>query len=305
MALAVSALTVSSVPGVSLADELSRSSKATADLRRYHDRSEYKAFAVSITLNAWGWGFGYGTRRGAERRAIRECEVRGVKCLIYAVGDSIVWDSARARKERETIVSSQSRTGAIWRYYDDDPGHGVPVSVPDNAPSIISDYHARRGVLGNIRGRCARCRPRHGGIDIIGETGTPVLAAGDGTVITSAFRPIGGKSVRIRHRDPASGRSIVTSYIHLDEIWVDAGERVTRGQEIGTIGVTGSGTTPQRAHLHFEVEGANPHEFWHDGPGRIACYDESRDFAGGGFALTYPVYCQVGERPREIGAGGR
>lgn len=77
--------------------------------------------------------------------------------------------------------------------------------------------------------------------------GTALLAADSGTVI---FAQVGwngayGNMVKIRH---ANG--IVTLYAHMDAIYVSEGQRVSRGQQIGTVGNSGRSTGP---HLHFEV----------------------------------------------------
>lgn len=77
--------------------------------------------------------------------------------------------------------------------------------------------------------------------------GTSLLAADSGTVI---FAQVGwnggyGNMVKIRH---ANG--IVTLYAHMQGVYVSEGQRVSRGQQIGTVGNTGASEGP---HLHFEV----------------------------------------------------
>jgi hypothetical protein len=92
----------------------------------------------------------------------------------------------------------------------------------------------------------------HGGIDIAGGApnggrGTPIYAVNSGKVFAvNPNSPSAGKLVWIDH--PGGWR---TKYVHLDSILVNAGQDVTRGQVIGTMGNTGnsSGT-----HLHFRVE---------------------------------------------------
>ncbi len=100
----------------------------------------------------------------------------------------------------------------------------------------------------------------HTGIDIPGDIGTPILAAGAGTVIYaghSAYRggenydddPY-GKSVIIRHDFSYQGQALYTLYAHMDEIQVSTGQHVSSGDQIGLMGDTGKTTGP---HLHFEV----------------------------------------------------
>ncbi len=100
----------------------------------------------------------------------------------------------------------------------------------------------------------------HTGIDIPGDIGTPILAAGDGKVIYSGqgvyrggqniFDDPYGKAIVIEHSFKYRGEALYTLYAHLDEILVQAGESVQVGQKIGLMGTTGKTTGP---HLHFEV----------------------------------------------------
>lgn len=88
-------------------------------------------------------------------------------------------------------------------------------------------------------------RAPHTGTDYAAPKGTPVLASNDGRVALVADFFFPGRLVVLDH-----GLGVYTMYFHLDQIGVTAGERVTRGQPIGTIGATGRATGP---HLHFGV----------------------------------------------------
>lgn len=92
----------------------------------------------------------------------------------------------------------------------------------------------------------------HGGIDIVrsggGSTGTPVVAAASGRVVTAISGYSGyGHTVVIDH-----GNGLRTRYAHMQagSLNVRVGQYVYAGQQIGRIGSTGNVTGP---HLHFEV----------------------------------------------------
>ena len=89
----------------------------------------------------------------------------------------------------------------------------------------------------------------HDGLDISVAFGTVVTAPADG-VVTFADRDSGyGKLLKINH-----GYGYTTMYGHLDRFLVKEGSRVTRGEPIGKVGMSGRTTGP---HLHYEV--------WKDG----------------------------------------
>ena len=91
-------------------------------------------------------------------------------------------------------------------------------------------------------------------VDIGGmEKGTPVYAAGKGTVKEAGFNAQYGNFVRVYH-----GRGQETFYAHCASLLVKTGDAVELGQTIATVGNTGQSTGP---HLHFEVK-ANG--LWHD-----------------------------------------
>jgi len=102
----------------------------------------------------------------------------------------------------------------------------------------------RHPVLGYAR--------RHEGTDYAADPGTPVIAAGDGTVESAGWSGGYGNLIVVRHRN-----GIATRYGHLRGFatGVRSGARVSQGQVIGYVGSTGLSTGP---HLHYEfrVNGA-------------------------------------------------
>ena len=96
---------------------------------------------------------------------------------------------------------------------------------------VISEYGLRNG------------RP-HKGIDLGAKTGTPIFAVADGTVVYSGVQGSYGNVIVIEHPD-----FVMTVYAHNEKNFVSVNDKVTQGQQIGTVGSTGNA---QGSHLHFE-----------------------------------------------------
>ncbi len=108
---------------------------------------------------------------------------------------------------------------------------------PCDRPKGISSYYGWRDLYG---------KPDfHLGIDIPDEPGSPIWAADGGEVVWAGNTPSYGNSVRIQHAD-----GVMTVYAHLDTMSVRVGDKVYKGQNVGTMGRTGVATGN---HLHFEV----------------------------------------------------
>jgi len=86
----------------------------------------------------------------------------------------------------------------------------------------------------------------HDGLDFIATVGTPIFATGNGRVErTERGRSGYGNEIIISH-----GFGYKTLYAHCHTILVKPGQKVVRGEQIGTVGSTGLSTAP---HLHYEV----------------------------------------------------
>jgi murein DD-endopeptidase MepM/ murein hydrolase activator NlpD len=85
----------------------------------------------------------------------------------------------------------------------------------------------------------------HKGLDICVPPGTPVVATADGVVSFSGTESEYGRLICVDH-----GHGFSTAYGHLHKLQVQVGDRVTKGQVIGTVGLSGNSTGP---HVHYEV----------------------------------------------------
>jgi murein DD-endopeptidase MepM/ murein hydrolase activator NlpD len=143
----------------------------------------------------------------------------------------------------------------------------IPPPVPANPPAAPAggDFGASGGrMLWPVRGVITSDfgqKPgglQNDGINIAAPRGTPFRAAESGVVIYAGNELRGfGNLLLLRHES-----GIVTAYAHADELLVQRGDQVRRGQTIGRVGATGNVTTPQ---LHFEVRrgarAVNPIDF--------------------------------------------
>ncbi len=85
----------------------------------------------------------------------------------------------------------------------------------------------------------------HNGIDLAASSGTPIYAAGPGTVTYVGWYGTGGNSVIISH-----GNGVQTIYMHQSQTAATVGTYVQAGDLIGYVGTTGLSTGP---HLHFQL----------------------------------------------------
>ena len=90
-----------------------------------------------------------------------------------------------------------------------------------------------------------RIPQNHTGVDFNADKGTDVYATGDGTVISAARNQGYGNCIILDH-----GYDFKTLYGHLDKYKVRPGQKVKRGEVIGTVGLTGR---TSGYHLHYEV----------------------------------------------------
>ena len=93
--------------------------------------------------------------------------------------------------------------------------------------------------------------PKHEGIDFKANVGTPVYSTVDGIVSRINWKTrYNGYCIEIE----AKGSPYVFKYLHLSEVNVEAGQKVTVGQQIAASGNTGKSTAP---HLHYQINVGN------------------------------------------------
>jgi murein DD-endopeptidase MepM/ murein hydrolase activator NlpD len=124
------------------------------------------------------------------------------------------------------------------------------IDGPFEAPrpyDVTAEYGQKRVFNGEMQSR-------HTGLDLRGQVGAPVLAAGRGRVALAGDFYFSGNGIFLDH-----GLGVHTGYFHLSEILVSEGDMVEKGDLIGRAGATGRVTGP---HLHWSL--------WVDGTGQDA-----------------------------------
>ena len=152
------------------------------------------------------------------------------------------------RLEDETYLDPLDRLESVSHVRLVDPDGPVP--TPPVGPS--GNGTLRRPVGGPITSPfgmrvhpVSGARTLHDGTDFGVPCGTPVHAAGDGTVTHRGSGDAYGHRVVVRHSN-----ALETSYNHLASASVVVGQRVTTSTIVGRVGSTGLSTG---CHLHFTV----------------------------------------------------
>jgi len=119
-------------------------------------------------------------------------------------------------------------------------------AIPAIQPILNEDLNLLASGFGMRIHPILKVRKMHYGLDFAAPKGTPIYATGDGVVknVKTVFGGY-GKYVEIDH-----GFGFVSRYAHMNDFSVKKGQKVKRGDQIGTVGNTGSSTGP---HVHYEI----------------------------------------------------
>jgi murein DD-endopeptidase MepM/ murein hydrolase activator NlpD len=154
----------------------------------------------------------------------------------------VMFASLSLSGKRKSIYLHTTKDDGIEDYFDAG-GQSVRTALlrtPIDGARLSSRFGKRRHpILGYTR--------MHKGIDFAAPSGTPIYAAGDGTVEVAGTNKGYGRYVRIRHNS-----EFETAYAHLNGYGkgIKSGARVLQGQVIGYVGMSGLSTGP---HLHYEI----------------------------------------------------
>ena len=148
-------------------------------------------------------------------------------------------EAARKAAAANSGASNGSKSTTNTSAVISNPYTGGKLGWPCPSSSRITSPYGYRILFG--------VRDFHTGIDIGAVQGSNICAAESGTVILANYGWNGGYGnyIIINH-----GNGITTRYAHASQLYVSAGQTVSKGQVIAAVGTTGNSTGP---HLHFEV----------------------------------------------------
>lgn len=157
--------------------------------------------------------------------------------------------TATLEERQDDLAAVEARRAALRAQREDLTEESARVAEQLGANGNAGSGAAGRYVWPLCRTVTSEYGPRwgrmHEGIDIDGNTGTPIRAANSGTVVSAGWSGGYGNLTLIEHAD-----GVVTAYAHQSRIDVRRGQQVSRGATIGAVGATGNVTGP---HLHFET----------------------------------------------------
>lgn len=131
---------------------------------------------------------------------------------------------------------------ALQKLWENDPQRflSIPSEYPVATAEVSSDFGARTNPFRSRRAEV------HHGVDLTGDVGTEVYAAGNGTVVFAAWDAGYGRLIKIDH-----GNGLVTWYGHNYRMLVKKGQEINRGDKIALMGSSGRSTGP---HVHFAIQ---------------------------------------------------
>lgn len=198
-----------------------------------------------VAIYGWDIDFALDIRKGDNFRIIYEQQYKNNK----KVGEGPIL-AAEFINQGKTFRTVRYVFDDGRREYFSETGSGMRkafLRTPLNFTRISSGFSLNRKhpVLNTIRA--------HRGVDYAAPTGTPVKAAGDGTIQSIGNNGGYGRTVVIRH-----GSEYTTLYAHLSKYasGLKKGTRVSQGQTIGYVGKSGLATGP---HLHYEFRVRDVH----------------------------------------------
>ncbi len=216
----------------------------------------FKGFALDDTNRRWCFLLGIPSTAEAGEYSLKIRAYRGQRFILYRdavqihyrgfLSEEIVFNQALSelltKADPRKVQEYRDLLAVLGAFHPRSVFHAGTLAVPVDSKRRTSGFADRRLYSYTDGGSS---RSLHNGIDLAAPVGTPVFASGAGRVVLARERIISGNSVVIEHLP-----GVFSLYYHLEDIEVQEGQRLQRGQRIGTVGMTGLATGP---HLHWEL----------------------------------------------------
>ena len=204
-------------------------------------RAGLKASTLTELIRAYSWDIDFqrDIRKGDSFEIIYEKVIDDRGNIVK--NDVIQYAALTLSGLSKRIFRFKTKNGQI-DYYNE-KGHSAKKALmrtPIDGARLSSGFGKRKHpILGYTK--------MHKGVDFAAPHGTPIYAAGNGTVSFAGRKGGYGKFISIRHN-----RTFTTAYAHMKGFsrGLRKGRRVKQGQVIGYVGTTGRSTGP---HLHYEI----------------------------------------------------
>jgi murein DD-endopeptidase MepM/ murein hydrolase activator NlpD len=190
-----------------------------------------------------------GVAEATEAIAARTTEQRSVRDRLVASRDALA--AARSDK-RETLAGIRADRADFVAEVESlqRESAALAATIRSAQSGSVGSGVSASGLIWPVHGPVTsgfgwRWGRMHEGIDIAVPSGTPVVAAASGTVITAGWLGGYGNLVVIDH-----GNGLATAYGHNSTVAVGVGQSVAQGEVVAYSGSTGHSTGP---HVHFEV----------------------------------------------------
>lgn len=192
--------------------------------------------------------------------------------VLAADGEPVTWSHFPGRLVAAEFVNRGRQHSAVWYQEPGTKGGFYSFNGQSKRRAFLAsplEFSRVSSGFSNRMHPLLKLWQQHQGIDYAAPSGTPVRCVGDGFVEFTGPKNGYGNVVEVRH---SGGRT--TLYAHLRRIDVRHGQRVERGDRLGTVGATGWATGP---HLHFEFKvGGVPRN-----PARLAQWSDTAQIGPG------------------------
>ncbi len=172
--------------------------------------------------------------------AAKEAQLQALHNELNAAANSMDAEIRKKEQELAAVIAAANAANAA-----NNSGNTSGVVSGSGYMWPLPAYDTLSSLYGNRTHPITGLANNHTGIDIPAPSGTPILSAKSGVVLTSTYNSSYGNYVVVSHGDGAS-----TLYAHMSKRGVSEGDTVSQGAVVGYVGTTGSSTGN---HLHYEI----------------------------------------------------